>query len=81
MNDVIAVTMQDFSTVTAQVSAMWVSIALLAAGYARTRNRSPWSWFFLTAFLGPIAAFFLVTMRALPAPDSVSVDDEGQISR
>lgn len=42
------------------VSAMWVTIAILAGGYARTRNRSALAWFVLTVFLGPIAAFLLV---------------------
>ena len=49
------------------VSAMWLTVAILAAGYARTRNRSPWYWFVLTFLLGPIAAFLLVVWPALPA--------------
>jgi hypothetical protein len=60
--------MQDAATLAPMVSAMWTSIAILAAGFARTRNRSPWSWFFLTLFLGPIAAFLLVVWPSLPAP-------------
>ncbi len=39
---------------------MWLSIALLAGGYARTRRRGAWTWFLLTLFLGPIAVFLLV---------------------
>lgn len=42
------------------ISAMWTTLALLAGGYARTRNRSALAWFALTMFLGPIAAFLLV---------------------
>ncbi|MDJ1114560.1 hypothetical protein [Microbacterium dauci] len=42
------------------ITAMWVSIAILAGGYARTRHRSPWYWFLLTLLLGPISAFLLV---------------------
>ncbi|MFJ4997701.1 hypothetical protein ACIP5T_06090 [Microbacterium sp. NPDC088619] len=42
------------------VSAMWLTVAILAGGFARTRNRSALAWFVLTVFLGPIAAFLLV---------------------
>lgn len=42
------------------VSAMWLTVAILAGGFARTRNRSARAWFVLTVFLGPIAAFLLV---------------------
>ncbi|MHC9044014.1 hypothetical protein ACYX8G_05490 [Microbacterium saperdae] len=42
------------------VSGMWLTVAILAGGYARTRNRSAWAWFLLTAVFGPIAAFLLV---------------------
>lgn len=59
--------MSDVATLSSMVSAMWLSVALLAAGFARTRNRSPWFWFLLTAFLGPISAFLLVVWPALPA--------------
>ena len=60
--------MQDIASLTSLVSAMWLTVAILAAGYARSRNRSPWYWFLLTVFLGPIAAFLLVVWPALPAP-------------
>ncbi|TFC16829.1 hypothetical protein E3O19_06780 [Cryobacterium algoritolerans] len=46
---------------TSAVGALWFTVAILAGGYARTRNRSAWTWFLLTLFLGPIAAFLLVT--------------------
>ncbi|GAA1964556.1 hypothetical protein GCM10009717_34220 [Agromyces allii] len=42
------------------ITALWLTVAILAGGYARTRNRSAWTWFLLTAFLGPIAAYLLV---------------------
>lgn len=42
------------------VSMMWVTLAILAGGYARTRNRSAWTWFLLVFFFGPIGAFLLV---------------------
>lgn len=59
--------MQDVASLTSLVSAMWLTVAILAGGYARTRNRSPWYWFVLTVFLGPIAAFLLVVWPPLPA--------------
>lgn len=43
------------------VGAVWLTVAILAGGYARTRNTSAWTWFLLALFLGPIAAFLLVT--------------------
>ncbi|WEK61320.1 MAG: hypothetical protein P0Y60_00755 [Candidatus Microbacterium colombiense] len=42
------------------VSAMWLTVAILSGGFARTRNRSAWTWFLLTLFFGPFAAFLLV---------------------
>lgn len=59
-------------TTSALVSAMWLSIAILAGGFARTRNRSAWNWFFATLILGPIAALLLVVWppRETPAPQS-----------
>lgn len=48
------------------VSAMWVTVAILAGGFARTRNRSAWAWFLLTLVFGPIAAFLCVVWPALP---------------
>ena len=43
------------------VGALWISVALLGAGYARTRNRSAWTWFVLTLIVGPLALLLLVT--------------------
>lgn len=59
--------MQEAATLSTMVWAMWLTVAILAGGFARTRNRSPWYWFVLTFFLGPIAAFLLVVWPPLPA--------------
>ncbi|MBF4549353.1 hypothetical protein [Pseudoclavibacter sp. VKM Ac-2888] len=54
----------------ATLTAIWFSIALLGAGYARSRNRSAWTWFLLTLLTGPIALFLLVVWPARePKPD------------
>ncbi|NYE18840.1 hypothetical protein [Microbacterium immunditiarum] len=64
--------MDDLASVTSMVSALWTSVALLGAGYARTRNRSALAWFFLLVFFGPVAAFFLVVLPAVePVPEVV----------
>ena len=39
---------------------MWLTVAILAGGFARTRNRSAWTWFLLTLLFGPVSAFLLV---------------------
>lgn len=49
------------------VSLLWISVAILAGGYARTRFRSAWVWFLLTLILGPIGVMLLVTWPALPS--------------
>jgi hypothetical protein len=49
------------------VAFVWLTVAILAGGYARTRNRSAWTWFLLTLFLGPLSAFLLVTWPAREA--------------
>lgn len=58
--------MSDVAALSTTVSAMWLTVALLAAGFARSRNRSGWFWFLLTMFLGPISAFLLVVWPTLP---------------
>ncbi|GAA4264805.1 hypothetical protein [Frondihabitans peucedani] len=45
---------------------VWVTVAILAGGFARTRNRSAWYWFLLVLFFGPIAAACLVIWPARP---------------
>ncbi|ANJ25883.1 hypothetical protein [Agromyces aureus] len=55
---------------TGMITALWLTVAILAGGYARTRNRSAWTWFLLTAFLGPIAAFLLVVWPARDTPSA-----------
>lgn len=70
--------MQVEPSVVGTVSALWLTVAILAGGYARTRNRSAWSWFVLTLILGPIAAFLLVTWPARPdAADPAPLRDGG----
>ena len=34
------------------VGFVWLTVAILAGGYARARNRSAWTWFLLTLLLG-----------------------------
>lgn len=66
-------------SITGAISALWLTAAILAGGYARTRNRSAWNWFFLTLFLGPIAAFLLVAWPArepTPQPRTRGLDEE-----
>lgn len=53
------------------VSAMWLTVAILAGGFARTRNRSAWAWFVLTLLFGPIAAFLLVVWPPVARPARV----------
>ncbi|WP_241111435.1 hypothetical protein [Microbacterium sp. CFH 31415] len=58
------------------LSALWITAALLAGGYARTRNRSALAWFVLTVFLGPIAALLLVVLPARdPGPEPAEAVD------
>jgi len=51
-------------------------MALLSAGYARTRNRSAWNWFFSTLILGPIAVFLLVVWPPIESRQRVRVPAE-----
>jgi hypothetical protein len=62
--------METDPSVTGMLSALWMTVALLAGGYARTRNRSALAWFVGTVIFGPIAAFLLVVWPARE-PDSV----------
>ncbi|MGN7966702.1 MULTISPECIES: hypothetical protein [Microbacterium] len=66
----------DYNSLFPLVSAMWTSVALLAGGYARTRNRSAWTWFLLTLFFGPIAAFLLVVWEPVPQKRSAPTPTE-----
>lgn len=69
--------MPEVAVYTSIVSSMWLTVAILAGGFARTRNRSAWTWFLLTLLLGPIAAFLLVTWPALPDPAHAVADVQG----
>ncbi|WP_200849209.1 hypothetical protein [Curtobacterium sp. 18060] len=55
---------EDFTNL--YLSSLWLSVAMLAGGYARTRNRSAWTWFLLTLLFGPLAVLLLVTWPARP---------------
>lgn len=59
--------MQEMTMITSMVTAMWLTVAILAGGLARTRNRSAWAWFLMTVLLGPIAAFLLVVWPVAPS--------------
>jgi hypothetical protein len=39
---------------------IWLTFAIPTGGFARTRYTSASTWFLLTAFFGPFAAFLLV---------------------
>lgn len=69
-------------SITGAISALWLTAAILAGGYARTRNRSAWYWFVLTLFFGPIAAFLLVTwpVREPARPDAALETDAERVS-
>lgn len=56
--------------VASMMSALWVTAAILAGGYARTRNRSAWAWFLLVLFFGPLAAFLLVAWPPARDPNA-----------
>ena len=40
----------------------WISLALINAGLAQTKNRSGLAWFAISLFLGPIATLFIVAL-------------------
>ncbi|AYG04902.1 hypothetical protein [Gryllotalpicola protaetiae] len=46
---------------TAGIGLVWIWLALLSGGYARTRGRGAWAWFVWTLVFGPFAALLLVT--------------------
>ncbi len=39
----------------------WISVAMLAAGFAGERGRSRWNWFWICLLLGPIGVFILIS--------------------
>ncbi len=54
---------------------LWLSVAILAGGHARTRGRHAWPWFVYTLVGGPIAIYLLVVWppvhhAASPIPHS-----------
>ena len=47
----------------------WLTLALLNAGLAQSKNRSGLNWWLLSLLLGPIATFILVAFcEKLPDP-------------
>ncbi|KZC96551.1 hypothetical protein [Clavibacter tessellarius] len=45
---------------------VWLALALVNAGLAEQKNRSRWTWFLVSLFLGPIATLFIVTWERVP---------------
>ena len=69
--------MNELTMLGSQVAALWLTAAILAGGFARTRNRSAWTWFLLTVFLGPLAAFLLVVWPAVEKAEVQSPRTQG----
>ncbi|WP_233197738.1 hypothetical protein [Cryobacterium sp. Y57] len=46
----------------------WFVLALVNAGLAEQKNRSRWTWFVLSLFLGPIATFLIVVWEPVTQP-------------
>ena len=46
----------------------WFVLALVNAGLAEQKNRSRWTWFVLSLFLGPVATFFIVVWEPVTEP-------------
>ncbi len=44
----------------------WWTLAMINAGLAQGKNRSGLNWFLISAFVGPIATFALVTFYDKP---------------
>lgn len=50
----------------------WLTLALLNAGLAQSKNRSGLAWWLLSLLLGPLATFILVAFcKRLPPADGV----------
>lgn len=43
-----------------EYSVGWITLALINAGLAQSKNRRGWVWFLLSLFVGPIATFLIV---------------------
>ncbi|MDJ0349540.1 hypothetical protein [Cryobacterium sp. PH29-G1] len=46
----------------------WFVLALVNAGLAEQKNRSRWTWFVLSLFLGPVATFLIVVWEPVTEP-------------
>lgn len=43
----------------------WFTLSLVNAGLAQGKNRSGFSWWFVSLFLGPVATFLIVVSPAV----------------
>ncbi|MER7003388.1 hypothetical protein ABT297_10115 [Dactylosporangium sp. NPDC000555] len=48
-------------------SVFWLTLALVNAGLAQTKNRSGWYWWVWSLLLGPIATALIVVWPPRPA--------------
>jgi len=60
---------------TGVIGLVWIWMAILSGGYARTRGRGAWTWFVWTLVFGPFAALLLVTWPAVQKPEAVPETD------
>ena len=44
----------------------WLALALVNAGLAEQKNRSRFTWFFVSLFIGPLATFLIVVWQRAP---------------
>lgn len=45
----------------------WGTLALINAGLAQGKGRSGLGWFFISAFIGPVATLLIVVLDKVPA--------------
>lgn len=50
----------------AEFSVGWGTLALINAGLAQGKGRSGLGWFFISAFIGPLATFLIVVLDKVP---------------
>lgn len=50
----------------AQFAVGWGTLALINAGLAQGKGRSGLAWFFISAWIGPIATFLIVVLDKVP---------------
>jgi len=49
-----------FNIFTREFVAFWVILALINSGLAQTKNKDGFTWFIISAFVGPIATLLIV---------------------